>query len=366
MKKGTSSKSLASLVSLPLNDSSNSLKSSSIKSSTKTKTTTTIVNTTTTTRKNRNSSVQVLSQKQNGRNNMNNATNNSFLFFQPSSSSLSSCSSSSSLSSSASFSSSSSSSSTSIMVASQTQNSTQVINYLNSKTTLPPIGALLPSFNQEVWVKLCAQVIEAVYYPDRFHRPQLENVLSQILWNFTSAQYYFNCHPNNAIILCLVYLMKYKHSIRNTNLSCECAFAVALMLAHKFLDDRPRPLTFWSQTTGVPGVILRSSERVLLSAMGYELFVSLESYNRWFDLLTAKKTNALPTLTSKVTLPPILNQTQTPFLSSYSSPEINDTFSTNFFQNDQQQKLKEKEKRQKDVYPSALPLGNSNSILSIL
>ncbi|ORY06612.1 hypothetical protein K493DRAFT_190414, partial [Basidiobolus meristosporus CBS 931.73] len=86
------------------------------------------------------------------------------------------------------------------------------------------------------------------------------------------------------ILLALVYIQRFKSSSPCTmgaDSSEGRLFAVALMLANKFLDDGPFTNRTWSEVTGIPLSEINIMEREFLTILSFDLNMSHREFRSW-------------------------------------------------------------------------------------
>ncbi|KAK9765711.1 hypothetical protein K7432_005733 [Basidiobolus ranarum] len=86
------------------------------------------------------------------------------------------------------------------------------------------------------------------------------------------------------VLLALKYLQKFGKLTINNNISefSEAKqFVVALILAHKMLEDCTYTNETWSQITGISREELNALERSFLTTLQYDVHVSQEEFSQW-------------------------------------------------------------------------------------
>ncbi|ORY02874.1 hypothetical protein K493DRAFT_311915 [Basidiobolus meristosporus CBS 931.73] len=61
--------------------------------------------------------------------------------------------------------------------------------------------------------------------------------------------------------------------------------SIALLIAHKYLEDRPFNSRTWSVITGLPAKEIEVMEREFLACIRYQVHVSSGEYHKWKQLI---------------------------------------------------------------------------------
>lgn len=100
----------------------------------------------------------------------------------------------------------------------------------------------------------------------------------------------------NLLQVSLYYLMKAKLHLDDKLPCCRRAFLTSLILAGKYLQDRPCSLRAWSRLSGLGVETLRTSELNLLDALNWDLYIphhGLESLRLYVKTLAVEPPRSL-------------------------------------------------------------------------